>query len=401
MRYFICDCGGSQCLSKEDHTVVLKNKEYTYKNCVILRCSICQKKTIPKVTQELLDKCAIAIDESVPFVHNFYSIKEYFKDKKQKDYIDKNKDVKFIYDKDDYYFFTGLWRRWNTGFLTPVFFNKEVLLKYKDNPKYTLKLSSDTCGTISKKLELESEYSEFVINFGVNSNNKVFMWLGDILELFIEEQYYLRAENVNSDHNIASDFYDQQIQAERGTLSLINRVIDKRKNLNEKIKELYSFSLTDLEEESTKIGEKILIPIVNTKEAFKEQIELTYNFFAESLNSKELKRELIKYCDKKELENLKGIKLFEKFLEKKVRNGINFLNPLFVLNDLRQFSSHLKTREEIEKIMSSSCERLGLESENRNYVKIYETLYKRLEEMYDNILKSLKHVTKPIPFFTL
>lgn len=38
--------------------------------------------------------------------------------------------VKFIYDKDDYYCIPGLIRTWKIGFLTSVFFNIEVLLKY-------------------------------------------------------------------------------------------------------------------------------------------------------------------------------------------------------------------------------------------------------------------------------
>lgn len=44
--------------------------------------------------------------------------------------------VKFIYDKDDYYCIPGLIRTWKIGFLTSVFFNIEVLLKYIHHPLY-------------------------------------------------------------------------------------------------------------------------------------------------------------------------------------------------------------------------------------------------------------------------
>lgn len=38
--------------------------------------------------------------------------------------------VPFSYDSRDYYYFPGLYRASGDGYLTPVFFNKEVLLKY-------------------------------------------------------------------------------------------------------------------------------------------------------------------------------------------------------------------------------------------------------------------------------
>lgn len=37
------------------------------------------------------------------------------------------------------------------------------------------------------------------------------MWLGDIARLPDAEQYYLRSENIDSDHSIGSEFYDGQI----------------------------------------------------------------------------------------------------------------------------------------------------------------------------------------------
>lgn len=56
--------------------------------------------------------------------------------------------VKFIYDKDDYYFIPGLIRTWKIGFLTSVFFNIEVLLKYIHHPLYGLDIGADTFGYI-------------------------------------------------------------------------------------------------------------------------------------------------------------------------------------------------------------------------------------------------------------
>ena len=50
--------------------------------------------------------------------------------------------VPFQYDSDDYCYIPGLWREFDEGFLTPVFFNKEVLLKYDVHPSI---VSSGVC----------------------------------------------------------------------------------------------------------------------------------------------------------------------------------------------------------------------------------------------------------------
>jgi hypothetical protein len=112
--------------------------------------------------------------------------------------------IPFKYDSDDYYYIPGLERPHDVGFLTPVFFNKEVLLKYDASPNYEVKFASTTYGTIHGE--------GFYISFGINRNGKVFMWLGDIARLSEAEQYYLISENVPSDHSIGSEFYDGQIE---------------------------------------------------------------------------------------------------------------------------------------------------------------------------------------------
>jgi hypothetical protein len=111
--------------------------------------------------------------------------------------------IDFLYSADDYRYIPGLARPWDQGFLTPVFFNKAVLLKYDASPDYEVKFASRTYGTIYGK--------DFYISFGINRNGKVIMWLGDLAKLPEPEQYYLRSENVPSDHSIASEFYDGQI----------------------------------------------------------------------------------------------------------------------------------------------------------------------------------------------
>jgi hypothetical protein len=84
-------------------------------------------------------------------------------------------DVPFIYDADDYYYIPGLERPWNDGFLTPVFFNKAVLLKYDTASNYRVTLTSGTYGGIVAE--------DFSIPFGINKRGAVVAWLGDIARL--------------------------------------------------------------------------------------------------------------------------------------------------------------------------------------------------------------------------
>ena len=57
--------------------------------------------------------------------------------------------VPFLYDPDDYKYIPGLKRPHDEGFLTPVFFNKQALLKYDTAPGYKLRFASATYGEIA------------------------------------------------------------------------------------------------------------------------------------------------------------------------------------------------------------------------------------------------------------
>ncbi|MEP3300276.1 MAG: hypothetical protein ABJO27_27960 [Pseudoruegeria sp.] len=90
--------------------------------------------------------------------------------------------------------------------MTPVFFKRDALLKFEHHPNYEVKFASATYGTIY------STEPGFYISFGINENSLLVMWLGDIAKLPETEQYYLRSENVASDHHIGSEFYEGQIE---------------------------------------------------------------------------------------------------------------------------------------------------------------------------------------------
>jgi hypothetical protein len=83
--------------------------------------------------------------------------------------------VSFLYDPDDYFYYPGLQRPFDVGFLTPVFFNRRVLSKYDADPNYAIRFASPTYGDIVA--------DGFTIPFGVNRHGHLLMWLGDIAKL--------------------------------------------------------------------------------------------------------------------------------------------------------------------------------------------------------------------------
>lgn len=368
-----------------------------------LVCDVCQKIYISPLAKELLDELKKLVEsaeqeeekntievnqeqgdtssESIKQWYDFNKIKrEICCDK----YIAEK--VKFIYDKDDYYFIPGLIRPWKIGFLTPVFFNIEVLLKYIHHPLYGLDIGADTFGYIYKG-------DEHYLSFGINENNKVIMWLGDIVELNVEEQFYLRSENITSDHCIGSEFYEAQIENVWAKASAERRLLKKRLDFNEKVREYYNIAVAQLDTETLTVAKNIRKLLINTNDAFKDLIIPLNELFVEAINNKAISKNLKeKYPElREELKNKKGIKLLQLWLEKNTdKIDVNKeIAPLFVLYDLRLVSAHLYSEDSREELLASCCTRLGLEESEQNYITIANTLIKKLDEMYDMFIKHL------------
>lgn len=150
MNTLRCNCGGIYVLTKGMYKYLKDEMEYRFHNCSILECEKCNTQGVFYTVKEL---CEIVIENIVQkkiehYDYDFEMIKSAYK---KNDYI--NTDIDFIYDEDDYYFIPGLIRPWNTGFLTPIFFNIEVLLKYAYHPDYALELGANTLGSIYKNQE--------------------------------------------------------------------------------------------------------------------------------------------------------------------------------------------------------------------------------------------------------
>lgn len=400
-------CGCKIHLEYRDKIVKLKSgKKIGFVDAPMLVCGGCGVRYIPFMTNSLITEiCGYEkesekkemisaeniivreCDESVEYkeeIEVWYDFNEIKNTVFQQKYIAEK--VKFIYDKDDYFFIPGLIREWKFGFLTPVFFNIEVLLKYMHHPDYGLDIGADTFGYIYKG-------DEHYITFGINENNKVIMWLGDIGNLSVEEQFYLRSENIPSDHSIGSEFYEAEIEVKWAKASIEKALLKARLEFNESVRNSFGLSVAQLDTETLRIARNICKLIINTNDAFKDLMIPLNELLVEAINNNDI-RKILK-CQhpelKDEIKDKKGIKLLQLWLEKNtITIDVNLeIAPLFVLYDLRLVSAHLYSDESKDNLLKSCCTRLGLEENNRDYIVIANTLIDKLTKMYIKFKKAL------------
>lgn len=282
--------------------------------------------------------------------------------------------VPFIYDSDDYEYIPGLKRPRNDGFLTPVFFNKEILLKYDASPTYRLAFVSTTYGEIRRD-------NDFSISFGINKNGKIIMWLGDIAKLPNSEQYYLRSENIESDHSIGSEFYDSQIECVFTEPSIEDALFNSRSEFLEICFRKFGKKLAHLDKEVFELAVSFNGPMVDTERERKHIADTLNKIYLESFDNKVLASIL------KDLggdpKDLGSIKRLHKIMELSTNNiGIaSLMGSFYVLYDLRVSCSHLGSKDKGVEKLTSVKERLGLSSE-ASFSNTYETLMKELTSSY-------------------
>lgn len=113
--------------------------------------------------------------------------------------------TQFRYSAAEHFFIPGLVRNMpSDGYMTPVYFSRNVLTKYQHGEGYGIESRTESFGSIS--IPTGGGFA-----YGVNSAGNVVMWLGDLVGLDVKELYYLYSENINPQYDLHSDFYDNQI----------------------------------------------------------------------------------------------------------------------------------------------------------------------------------------------
>lgn len=263
-------------------------------------------------------------------------------------------EVPFIYDADDYFYIPGLTRPHDVGFLTPVFFNRHVLLKYDTAPGYRVKFASRTYG------DIVSDEGDMT-SFGINRHGRVVMWLGDIARLPVSEQYYLRSENVESDHAIGSEFYDAQLECVFTEPSSEDRLLRLRSDFLEACFERFGTKIAHLDKEVVALALDFIAPIVDTPKERRHVADTLNKIHVESLDNKAMGALLTRAGgDPKSLGSLKRLEALFKSIAKDPASVPAILLPFFVVYDLRVAHSHLTSEESSEALLGTVATRLGI-----------------------------------------
>ena len=173
------------------------------------------------------------------------------------------------------------------------------------------------------------------------------MWLGDIEKLPENEQLRLYFYNIDSDHDIDSQFYDAQIHRKFPDSIKEAEILMQKSKINKIFHKKFGFNLfkkvfqDDDIDEVLKQVEKYSKIIMNQEEHFKLYIIEWNDILIKDID----KNKLIKFLQSREIEikrsgnSLGEIKLLEKLIQKEMTND-NIIFSYFVLSDLRVLSAH-------------------------------------------------------------
>jgi hypothetical protein len=293
--------------------------------------------------------------------------------------------VGFKYDSRDYYHIPGLFREWNEGFLTPVFFNKELLLYYNSHSDFKVKFAS------TSRFHIITNSGDSIIRqgFGINRKGKIICWLGDLEEgLRGDENEFHRklflAFNIGSDHDIVSDYYFNQIEANFTSSDNETGIFNCRNQFDQEILDSLGYEMTQLDIEN--LIDEYRHPVINELGQIENSYVKLNSLLIESLNVRELKKALIEFgVEPDTIKGLKGLKLFEKFIEyvMKIENASEIVSPLFVLYDLRLLAGHIKDSN-YDTNYKSCKDRLQLEK-GATDLDVHQHLCRNLIEMYKKL----------------
>lgn len=291
-------------------------------------------------------------------------------------------DVPFQYDPDDFYYYPGLKRPWDKGFLTPVFFNRKVIAKFDADPTYFVHYASPTYGDISGE--------DFSIAFGINRHGHLIMWLGDIAKLPKPEQYYLLSENRLSDHCLGSEFYDGQIECIFTDLPLETVLFAERSDFFSAAFKLWGTKLAHLDDEVLELAGHLTRPVHDTPEQRHAVSDNLNKVHVESIDNNVLGKLI--YGLGITCKGTGQLKRLQALLDSIADSAqiYTLLTPFYALYDFRVSYSHLGSADGAAKKMKSVTDRLSL-AEEAAVTEIYDRLLEQMIKSYIALTELLTH----------
>jgi hypothetical protein len=214
-------------------------------------------------------------------------------------------------------------------YLTPVFFKKEVLDKYYQQPN---------------KYSVEDGYLRCSGLWGVQIDNhhrdKVIVWLGDLgRDLPYQDQLHWRSYNIPPLGGVSETFFKRQILAQFADTDQPDLVF-KHKYENFQVasqKKLGWYLFRPLSVEDSHFFDSLRIPANSDQKTFDEIILALAKVLVDSLNEKQLNA----LIPKKDHKNIKG--------------GILILEQVLLECEIKEYEQHIAFLRDLQSLRSSSA----------------------------------------------
>lgn len=252
-------------------------------------------------------------------------------------------------------------------YLTPVFFKKEVLSKYYNNPE---------------KFSVEDGYLRCGGLWGVRMDNDhpdlVMVFLGDLgRDLFHSEQLYWKSCNIPPEGKISATCFKRSFLAQFADpasedLTFKSKFIQFAEKWSKKI----GWTLfLPLNEKDSHLFTSLHVPVTNDHSEFDSQILAIAKILIDSLNEKEIGR-----ATKAETKELPGIAKFGQFLSEAALDDhetyIEFLKDLYALRSSGVGHRKGKRFEKVAK---------RFELDKKPLKEVFVNILNRAEEMLDTL----------------
>lgn len=219
------------------------------------------------------------------------------------------------------------------GFLTPVYFDNEVLVKHLYSKTIAVEFASETYGTVY--------WPDGYMSFGINSKGAIIAWLGDLMELSIAEQHHWREYNIPAQNDMKSEFFDAQINAQFTEHPIGIQVINALEEWNiafarKKGIELYKPKAFMDRIEAVRRYRRI---IIKSEDDFIRFVSELNEIINESVDNDQI-RNFLKLNNVTPKEGSKGNKLLEMTYRDLLGDTKNLIAPFFWLYDLRLWADH-------------------------------------------------------------
>lgn len=257
-------------------------------------------------------------------------------------------------------------------FLTPVFFNREVLKKYHDAPsKYTVGSTNLSCGH-HWGLPIDTNYVDLVQ-----------VYLGDLSHIPYEEQQHWRLHNVLPEGGITRSRFTRDVEAGfADPEDIMFRFAKALSEFQEKFENRFGFNpFKPLNENDRFIEKSIRVPVNNEITEFEQQIGYLAKILPDSIDIKSMRKKLEEEgTDSDKLDELKDkkIRTFEYFLQQKGLRP-NIIQNLDAIQRIKSSGSSHRKGDDYEKIM----EKYGLNK--TTYIDFFKNLIEKTIISFENL----------------